>query len=203
MKTDISEVFGFLRNNLKSLASSVIPLWHPLGFVSCVIGQAPSSYVARVHYWPPGERRVKNPDWPIHTHTYALRSLVLAGDVRDIQYRVEPGDQWCVYSVNYYDGGSEIVKTLEEVDATTVVDEIRTAGIQYEVRRGIYHQTLVAQEHSAVTLVLLTDHCSEAPRVLGSKAAAKYPYDRVPFHHGRFWGAVGEAVECHQATRRS
>lgn len=201
MKTEMSDVLGFLCSSFESLSSRLTPLWHPLGFASCIIDQVPSSHVARVHYWPAGERRVKNPDWPIHTHTYALRSLVLEGEVRDLQYSVRPGDQWCVYSVNYYDGGSEIVRTSEEVDATTVIDKVRPTGSQYEVRRGIYHQTLVPHEDAAITLVLLTDHGSEAPKVLGSKSALTYPYDRISFDRSRFWGAVGEAVECHLGKR--
>jgi hypothetical protein len=197
MKTKISEALSFLHDNLESLTSNLVPLWHPLGFVSCVIDEVPPSHVVRVHYWPAGERRVKNPDWPIHTHTYALESLVLAGKVRDMQYRAQPGSQWCVYSVSYYNGGSEIIRTPEEVDTIVEVDQMRNAGHQYEVPRGVYHQTLVPQQHSAVTLVLLTDHSSEAPKVLGSKMAEKYPYDRISFDRHRFWGVVKAALECH------
>jgi len=193
MQTSIQDAFDFLSSNLEQLASNVVPLWHPLGFVSCVIDESPT-HVTRVHYWPPGERRVKNPDWPIHTHAYALRSLVMSGAVRDLQYRVEPGEQWRIYSVNYYDGGSEIVRTSESVSAVPEVDEIRNAGEQYEVPRGVFHQTHVPHDQATVTVVLLTDHVTDAPKVLGVKQAKKYPYDRVAFDAAVFWKAVREAV---------
>lgn len=90
MKAEFSDTLNFLHENLENFSSTLVPLWHPLGFVSCVIDELPSSHVVRVHYWPKSQRRVKNPDWPIHTHTYRLRSLVLAGEVRDIQYRISP-----------------------------------------------------------------------------------------------------------------
>lgn len=187
MKIEIPDLLSSLRENFGSLAANLVPLWHPLGFVSCVIDEVSSSHIARVHYWPEGERRVKNPDWPIHTHAYRLESLVLAGAVRDLQYRVQSGTEWCEYSVNYYSGGSEIVRTPNEVDTFAEVDELRRSGSRYEVPRGVYHQTLVPHEQSAVTLVLLTDHSSDAPKVLGSKLAERYPYDRISFDRERFW----------------
>ncbi len=158
-------------------------------------------HVARVHYWPTGERRVKNPDWPIHTHSYALKSMVLSGQVRNLQYSIEPGDQWCIYSVKYYEGGSEIVRTSEGVNACPTTDELRDAGDQYEVPQGVFHQTQVPFDQAAVTLVLLTDHRAEPPKVLGTRQAEKYPYDRIEFSHRVFWRAVREAVEFHLANR--
>lgn len=203
MKTDILDSCDFLNNNLKRLASKVVPLWHPLGFVSCVVDESPGHHVTRVHFWPPGERRVKNPDWPIHTHTYALKSLVLSGAVRDLQYRVIPGDHWCIYSVKYHEGGSEIVRTSERVDVVVEVDEMRHAGQQYEVPRGVFHQTQVAHDQAAVTVVRLSNHGAEAPKVLGAEQAEKYPYNRIEFDPGLFWAAVREAVECHLTNRSS
>lgn len=201
MQTSILNSFAFLHDNLDRLASAVIPLWHPLGFVSCVIDESPEKYVTRVHFWPPGERRVKNPDWPIHTHSYALRSLVLSGAVRDLQYRIETGDQWCIYTVNYYEGGSEIVRTSEKVNAVPEVDEIRHAGAKYEVPRGIFHQTQVPPDQAAVTVVSLSNHGPDTPKVLGTEQAEKYPYDRIQFEPNVFWNAVREAVECHLTNR--
>ena len=202
MKTEILEMLSFLRENFGSLSADFIPLWHPLGFVSCVIDEVSSSHIARVHYWPEGERRVKNPNWPIHTHIYRLQSLVLAGAVRDLQYRVQPGTEWCEYSVSYYSGGSELVRTPNEVDTFAEVDKLRRSGSRYEVPRGVYHQTLVPHEQSAVTLVLLSDHSSDAPKVLGTRLAERYPYDRVSFDRERFWDAINEALE-NQPTNAS
>jgi len=195
MKAEFSDTLNFLHENLENFSSTLVPLWHPLGFVSCVIDELPSSHVVRVHYWPKSQRRVKNPDWPIHTHTYRLRSLVLAGEVRDIQYRISPGSEWCVYSVNYYSGGSEIIRTPHEVDAIVEIDELRRSGNHYEVPRGVYHQTLVPIEQTAITLVLLTDHDSDTPKVLGSKLAERYPYNRVPFDRYEFWGKIRDSLE--------
>jgi len=197
MRIEFADLLEFISKNFEELSSELIPLWHPLGFVSCVVEEVPSSHTVRLHYWPKGERRVKNPDWPIHTHSYVLTSLVLSGQVRDLQYRTIPGSQSWIYSVNYFKGGSEIVRTSEAVELLSKTDEIRISGEQYKVPRGVFHQTEVPIDKSAVTLVVLTDHGVEAPMVLGAKQAEKYPYDRVPFDSNCFWNAIHEALTYH------
>lgn len=195
MKASAQFALPFLRRELYRLKRDCVPLWHPLGFVSCVIYEEPRLLTVRVHYWPLGKRRVKNPNWPIHTHCYDLSSLVLAGCVRDIQYDVRTGDSYTVYKVNYYEGGSEIVDTYSSVRILETVNKVRAAGEQYVVNRGIYHQTLVQKDDCAVTVVVLSNFGGEAPRVLGMSAAVRYPYDRRPFDKDCFWGAVTRALE--------
>ena len=102
MKTEASSFVPYLASDLPHLRRTCTPLWHPLGFVSCVIKDDANEATVRVHYWPKGERRVKNPDWPIHTHTYDLSSFILAGRIRDLQYRVRSGEALTVYEVSYY-----------------------------------------------------------------------------------------------------
>ncbi len=194
MRTDFLKLSEFILENLETLSSNLVPLWHPLGFVSCVVENVPSSHTVRLHYWPRGERRVKNPDWPIHTHSYTLTSLVLKGKLRDLQYRVATGHEKRVYSVNYFEGGSEIVRTSETVEVHDKIDEIRFSGDQYQVSCGVFHQTQVSIDQSVVTLVILKDHVSEAPKVLGDEQSEKYPYDRIPFNSVHFWSEVHNAL---------
>lgn len=195
METNFIEVLEFISKNIETLSSNLVPLWHPLGFVSCVIKEVPSNYVVRLHYWPKNERRVKNPHWPIHTHSYKLNSLVLSGEVRDLQYGVICGTGQWIYSVNYPKGGSEIVKTSESIQVHTEIDEIKLPGEQYQVPRDKFHQTEVPIHQSAVTLVILTDHSSDAPKVLGGDISEKYFYDRIPFDSTTFWSEVRRALE--------
>lgn len=194
MRTEASEFIPYLVSHLTDLRRSCIPLWHPLGFVSCVIKDHENEVTVRVHYWPNGERRVKNPDWPIHTHAYDLSSFILAGRIQDLQYRVRSGEAFTVYEVGYYSGGSEIVKTDTQLDLEVVVDARRVAGEQYQVPRGTFHQTQVPVSESAVTLVALTGFGSEAPRVLGAPDQVRYPYDRQPFDTQQFWDAVEQSL---------
>lgn len=196
MEASVRSALPFLRRELPRLKRDFVPLWHPLGFVSCIIYEESKFLTIRVHYWPPGKRRVKNPDWPIHTHCYDLSSLILLGCVQDIQYGTRTGDSYTVYNVNYYEGGSEIVDTRSNISLVETVNETRVAGEQYVVNRGIYHQTLVQKNECAVTVVVLSNFSEEAPKVLGTSAAVRYPYDRRPFDKYCFWGAVTRALEA-------
>lgn len=167
------------------------PQWHPLGFVSCVILRETDGSTVRVHYWPKSERRVKNPDWPVHTHTYQLSSLVLAGRLFDIQYQRSSGTSQVIYEVNYYDGGSSIARTSETISLSIEFEKERSVGEQYSVERGVFHETRVAFDESALTLVALSEFKENLhPLVVGSNKAESYPYDRTSFDREEFWSQV-------------
>ena len=185
---------NFLLDNIDTLAVSIQPLWHPLGFVSCVIKENPGELTLRVHYWPPNDRRTKNPDWPVHTHSYALSSLVLLGNIEDIQYDIIDGEKYSIYKVSYFNGDSEISNTNRKTSILKYTSEMRTEGQQYRVERGVFHQSSVKLSESAVTFVALSESSSEAPLVLGDNGDNRYPYDRMPFNQEVFWSAVRYAI---------
>lgn len=193
MKIEAKDHFNFLSENMKEIASTSVPLWHPLGFVSCIIKQT-EEFTLRVHFWPKGERRVKNPDWPIHTHSYFLSSYVLQGGIRDIRYKSIEGGQNVVYSVRYFEGGSEITQTADKVGVVPLVDELRCEGDSYVVDLNVFHQSVVPVDQSAVTLVALSNFTDSPPLVLGTPAKERYPYERTPFDKEFFWERVSMAV---------
>lgn len=195
MKISASSQLAFLRENLLSFAETCTPLWHPLGFVSCEILNDPGNIIVRVHYWPKGERRTKNPDWPIHTHVYDLSSLVLMGRVRDQQFREKQGSEYAVFSVSYSGENSAISWTGRNVAAELLVDEYHAAGEEYTVSVGTFHQTHVPQEETAATLVVQSNFQHSDPLVLGQASDQKYPYDRLPFDREQFWTSVSKATQ--------
>ena len=194
MKINAVDHLSFLEDNIYQLSQVSSPLWHPLGFVSCLISSKKGDYDIRVHYWPSGDRRTKNPNWPIHTHSYALSSLVLTGKVRDIQYRMVDGSEHSAYKVNYFDGGSEILKTGTTMALSESVNRIHGSGGQYSVEQGVFHQSLVELNEKAVTLVALSEMSGNPPLVLGTDAEVRYPYERVPFDRNTFWTEVRDAI---------
>ncbi|MBB4821847.1 hypothetical protein HNP29_005260 [Pseudomonas alcaligenes] len=194
MKINAIDHIDFLLNNIDKLAVDIQPLWHPLGFASCVIRESPGEPTLRVHYWPPNDRRTKNPDWPVHTHSYALSSLVLYGSVEDIQFDMVDGEEYSIYRVLYFSGDSEICSTGRKTNILKCISEVRAEGEQYRVECGVFHQSLVKFSESAVTFVVLSEYSSEAPLVLGRDGDDRYPYDRMPFDREVFWSAVRYAV---------
>jgi hypothetical protein len=194
MKINASSQVDYLRENLSKLATDCQPLWHPLGFVSCVIRDEPRDRLVRVHYWPKDERRTKNPDWPIHTHVYDLSSLVLMGRVRDMQYRKKRGSEYAVYSVSYKDSDSSISRTGQDLSIELSVDQYHVAGQEYLVPVGSFHQTMVPPDESALTLVVLSNFQDKAPLVLGQPGNQSYPYNRIAFDRGTFWRTVEHTI---------
>lgn len=194
MKIEAKDFINYLENNLSDLRSTCSPLWHPLGFVSCIIKEE-KDYVIRVHYWPNGERRVKNPDWPIHTHSYNLSSYVINGGVQDLQYKKNVTGEHIIYSVRYFEGGSEIIQTENTMGIDVLVDEVRCAGEQYNVALDTFHQSVVPFDRSAVTIVALSSFSDDAPLVLGAPGQDSYPYDRTSFDKEEFWIEVTNGLK--------
>jgi hypothetical protein len=194
MKINALDHLNFLLDNIDTIAVNIQPLWHPLGFVSCVIRDNPGELTLRVHYWPPHDRRTKNPDWPVHTHSYALSSLVMLGKIEDTQYKTTDGERYSIYQVSYFNGNSEIRSTGRKTSALKCTSEIHTEGEQYRVERGVFHQSSVQFTESAVSFVALSEPSSEAPLVLGGDGEQSYPYDRTPFNKEEFWSAVRGAI---------
>jgi hypothetical protein len=194
MKIDVRSQLPYLRENFSALNSRAQPLWHPLGFVSCIIRDE-EKYTTRVHYWPKNERRHKNPNWPIHTHAYVLDSLVLEGRVRDIQYRQGEGSEYTIYSVSYSDQNSTIDRTDQHISIEYLVDDVRESGEEYSVPIGTFHQTLVPTNESAITLVVISRFGSVNPLVLGAAENESYPYDRVEYDKLVFWNRVRRAIK--------
>lgn len=195
MKINAASQLGYLRENISGLVEQCQPLWHPLGFVSCVVRDEPNLLMVRVHYWPKAERRTKSPDWPIHTHKYDLSSFVLMGSVRDMQYRTESnGSEYAIYSVSYHGENSAIAPSKREVSVVRIVDEMHCVGDEYSVPVGVFHQTFVPLDNNAMTLVALSNFQDTDALVLGNLGDKSFPYDRLPFDKISFWASVSEAL---------
>lgn len=198
MRTSLDECLGILSDCVDDFSVKPQPLWHPLGFVSCIIHKSENGDAVRVHYWPEGDRRTKNPDWPIHTHSYNLRSLILYGSLKDIKYKVSDGHDSTVYEVRYSGDNSEILRTDRSLKIDGKVVSERNAGDTYDVLRGVFHQSQVAINSIAVTLVVISEIANDVPLVLGEGGDSFYPYDRLPYDKDIFWSAIKMALQSYK-----
>jgi len=197
MKIEAKEYLSLIDKDFNELSENCMPLWHPLGFVSCVI-KKDDKHTVRIHCWPKGERRVKNPDWPIHTHCYHLSSYIVSGSIQDIKYKTGSGDEHAVYAVKYTGDDSEISQTTSHIKIEELTNEKRTSGECYEVERGVFHQSIVPIAEEVITIVVLSEFDSTPPLVLGHRSQKKYPYDRAPFDKNIFWNNVSKAINENQ-----
>ena len=197
MKTRASVRVSHLRAHFSEISSTCHPLWHPLGFVSCIIPSEDSSYTTRIHYWPKWERRYKEPNWPIHNHVYDVSSHILEGRVRDVQYQVEDGNDYAAYSVSYSGEDSQIILTSQRIGIRKLVDEVRQTGEEYSIPEGTFHQTVVPVGESAITLVVLSNFSGASPLVLGTSERESYRYVRDKYSSELFWKRIRAIVLGH------
>ena len=194
MKTDTYSQLSFLRDNFSKVSLESQPLWHPLGFVSCIVREEGRTYTTRLHYWPKYERRTKSPNWPIHTHAYDLSSLILDGRIYDIQYKLVAGSGYAIYSVEYFGESSTINYTNEKASIAKVTDGVHVAGEEYSIPIGSFHETRVPMDECAVSLVVLSNFSDRRPLVLGRGEGQRYRYDRAAFDKTIFWTRMGEVI---------
>ena len=194
MKTNTYSQLTYLRENFAEIALACQPLWHPLGFVSCVVRREGEEFTTRIHYWPKSDRRTKSPDWPIHNHAYELSSRILYGRVHDMQYSLKEGTDHALYSVSYSGEDSTIKCTSKKTSIEKVIDRIHETGMDYSISRGSFHQTHVPKDESAVTLVVLSDFGGNKPLVLGAIEGNCYRYDRDFFDKSAFWSRMRDVI---------
>ncbi|MET4678840.1 hypothetical protein [Stenotrophomonas rhizophila] len=199
MKPDARDYLGYLRSIISDCSKSVVPLYHPLGFVSCVLPSVEEGIILRVHYWPKYDRREKAPSWPIHTHNFRLSSCVIEGEVENIEYQVVDGVRGGglralnVYNVRYDGEHSKIVDSGDLVHIMVASDFVHTEGMSYVVEKGEFHESVVPTGVRAITLACLTEKGSETPFVLGDISGGDFSYEREEFDPGEFWSVVAEA----------
>jgi len=156
-------------------------VWHPTGFVVLTLLRRPEGAL-RLHLWPPGERELGTPCWPVHDHVWDLRSHVLAGEVESCGYAVKDdahGDA-VLYAVGYGEGRSSCMRRSERrVSVRARAPRRIAAGARYEVAAGEFHASTVAVGDLAATLAATRATGQPWPWVVGDvDAAAVIPVER-------------------------
>ena len=189
-----------IQEDLTPISVQVQPLWHPLGFVSCVVFDE-DSVATRLHYWPAYERRPKSPNWPIHTHLFKLSSLVVTGSLRDLQYHCFPGSDYSGLRVVYSGEDSELVDIGGKYRIETVRETVVHQHGFYSIEEGVFHQSEVDIGQETLTLVQCTNHSRAAPIVLApqeefdGQTVGTLEYIRHPFERETFWNRVGYLID--------
>ena len=154
--------------------------WHPLGFVLMKLEPAPPELgFTRLHVWPEGRRHAQEPRWLIHDHVFALDSLVLVGEIENLEFETCEGSEHRIYSVRYENGASVLVATDQLVMSTLTKRERYCAGDRYSIAQGVFHRSWVESGSLCGTLVVTKEHVTADPRVLGALDALEtYRYER-------------------------
>lgn len=171
-----TEPLPALRTAVKTWLTKASPpcLIHPHGFYVVLLGRTDTEEW-RLHFWPKGPRIVTGMPAFIHTHNCDIESLILKGQITNIQYNVSAhssGGQ-PLYEVNY--GGDRyaaatsnyLVKTATRVQVTIQRRDTYTCGENYNIERNSYHEAVVSDRDVTSTLVCMHRRSADSVMVVG------------------------------------
>ncbi len=111
---------------------------HPLGFADGV-AEGHADGRLRVHLWLRTWSFAQSPLWPIHDHSYALKSIVALGSLRTRTCLIGAGEPYLVHEVEYLDNVSCLRNSGSRVLARLGATQEVAAGMEYEVAAGAFH----------------------------------------------------------------
>jgi hypothetical protein len=148
-------------------------VWHPTGFVVLTLVRS-SEGTLRLHLWPPGERELGRPCWPVHDHVWDLRAQVLHGEVESRAYDVVDdarGDA-VLYAVAYGEGRRSCMRRSDRrVSVRARIPRRVATGERYEVPAGEFHASTVAVDRFAATLAATRATAQPWPWVVGETSS--------------------------------
>lgn len=153
---------------------------HPFGFLHAFLVDDP--HVAlRLHIWDTTERHVQEPNWPIHSHVFDLRSIVLVGRLTNHSYHWSGGRLTAtgrLYRTTFVGDTSRLEPTDDFGTCELVSSKEISSTDLYAVPFGDFHSSLVAEGSFAATLAV-TVKGPGAPRIFGALEGEKsYSYQR-------------------------
>lgn len=144
---------------------------HPLSFNKIIVASHGATDV-RVHVWLPDHSEGCIPVSTVHSHTWDLKSVVIAGSLVNRNYTVNDradGDHE-LFVVDYRTNESERKSTGRLVSVSTESEACYSEGDSYSLNAQTFHATEVNNTALTVTVVL-------AEKV-GNEACVVLPKDR-------------------------
>ncbi len=154
---------------------------HPYGFFTLKLGQPANIGDVVVHIWPPGQRVLQSPHWPVHCHPWHMRSRIMCGALTNETYEVSRSADGSrhLYEARVGQGFSALEATPFSVSCHRVASNKYEAGADYSVAKGVYHATLVEESILTVTVMITWGTGVEPPTVVGEKGSgAGYLFER-------------------------
>src|SRR3989344_1810463 len=120
----------------------------------------------RLHVWSDELPSMKRPEFQVHDHIYGVRSQILLGALRDIQYIIEENAQG-EYPLFKATPG-KLLNTKQKVSCTKRSVSYLSAGDKYFVPKGDFHSSESLAPLTATLFQKLDADLSRSPDVVGS-----------------------------------
>lgn len=180
-----------LADIVRSCEKSLVPVWHPLGFIHVKLAQGVLGDTFRMHLWSAQCRSADEQEDKIHDHLFNVKSRVVFGGVRNAQYRFIPRIDGGHREVRIKYGSNGVVLQEGNVfgDIEPVSADVLMAPAEYSISRMHLHETSIFASESALTVVHTTDPLNINPRAIFSRESPLPPV-RSPMSCDRlFWRA--------------
>ncbi len=113
---------------------------HPYGFLQLSLSEGAwrdAGY--RLHVWSDELPQMKRPEFQVHDHVYEVRSRILLGSLRDIQYIVK--DDTVGDYLLFKAEGQKLCNTKQRVSCIKRRVFYYSAGQEYSVTKGDFHSS--------------------------------------------------------------
>ena len=139
---------------------------HPYGFLQLSLSDAAwrdSGY--RLHVWSDELPPMKRPEFQVHDHIYGVKSQILLGVLRDIQYIVDEDAQGEYLLFKAATG--ILVNTKNKVSCTKRRVSYFEAGKQYSIIKGDFHSSESLAPLTATLFQKMDADLNLSPSVVG------------------------------------
>ncbi|MDO8510573.1 MAG: hypothetical protein Q7S55_00245 [Nanoarchaeota archaeon] len=169
---------------------------HPYGFLQLSLSEGAwrdSGY--RLHVWSDELPPMKRPEFQVHDHIYGVRSQILLGALRDIQYIIEEDGQGEYLLFKATPG--KLLNTKQKVSCTKRSVSYLSAGDKYFVPKGDFHSSESLAPLTATLFQKLDADLSRSPDVVGSSYYEKTELlsDDRTFDQRLAWRVIDTALE--------
>jgi len=184
-----------LVETIESKRGTEVPL-HPYGFLQLSLSEGAwrdSGY--RLHVWSDELPPMKRPEFQVHDHIYGVRSQILLGVLRDIQYVVDEDVQgeYLLFTA----AAGKLLNTKKKVSCTKRMVSYFEAEKQYSVVKGDFHSSESLAPLTATLFQKNDADLSRSPSVVGPAYYEKkelFSDDRT-FDLRLAWMVIDKALE--------
>jgi len=139
---------------------------HPLGFFQHKFYFGDVEY--RVNVWIKNYQIAKEPNWPIHNHSYDFESLILIGSLIEVRYQsrsTKKNPTHKVYEVEYLPDGSRLTSENILVRLSKCAEENYVSGSTYTMKSNEFHE-MVCGGDFALSLMTIGEKVNILPQVV-------------------------------------
>lgn len=163
-RSDCSNLLDFIEDSENIFLNNHI---HPLGFYTLKISEWEDGTSLKIHIWSNTKRPEKS-RMTIHKHNSSLKSYILCGNIKNIEYDLLESSQnkeYNVYNCIINNGERTLIKSDVGGKLNVLDNHDYFSGQIYKIRGEFYHESIVKKGNFTATLIY--SYGNDSPTVIG------------------------------------